>query len=92
MNCDAFSQRVCVPALLYLVPACLLSVVINALRLGEFKEIWEFNEEKIIKNSETEMIKWWELIKLIIKIMVESTKVVSQEDIEREVARRYQIL
>jgi len=41
------------PALLYLVPACLLSVVINALRLGEFKEIWEFNEEKIIKNSET---------------------------------------
>ena len=45
------------PALLYLVPACLLSVVINALRLGEFKEIWEFNEEKIIKNSETEMIK-----------------------------------
>ena len=41
------------PALLYLVPACLLSVVINALRLGEFKEIREFNEEKIIKNSET---------------------------------------
>lgn len=27
------------PALLYLVPACLLSVIINALRLGEFKSI-----------------------------------------------------
>lgn len=36
------------PALLYLVPGCLLSVLINALRLGEFKELWEFNEEKIV--------------------------------------------
>ena len=40
------------PALLYLVPACLLSVIINALRLGEFKQIWEFNEEEIIKVPE----------------------------------------
>jgi len=40
------------PALLYLVPACLLSVIINALRLGEFKKIWEFNEEEIIKVQE----------------------------------------
>ena len=40
------------PALLYLVPACLLSVVINAVRLGEFKELWEFNEETLIKTEE----------------------------------------
>ena len=39
------------PALLYLVPACLLSVVINAVRKGEFKELWEFNEEKIVKTA-----------------------------------------
>lgn len=36
------------PALLYLVPACLLSVVINALRLGETKLIQEFDEDKIV--------------------------------------------
>lgn len=40
------------PALLYLVPACLLSVIINALRFGEFKKIWDFNEEEIIKVQE----------------------------------------
>jgi minor histocompatibility antigen H13 len=36
------------PALLYLVPGCLLSVVFNAVRQGEFKELWEFNEEKLV--------------------------------------------
>jgi minor histocompatibility antigen H13 len=35
------------PALLYLVPGCLLSVLINAVRLGELSALWEFNEEKI---------------------------------------------
>jgi len=33
------------PALLYLVPGCLLSVLFNAWRLGELKEMWEFDEE-----------------------------------------------
>lgn len=37
------------PALLYLVPACLGSVLINAWRLDELKELWEFNEENLIK-------------------------------------------
>jgi minor histocompatibility antigen H13 len=37
------------PALLYLVPGVLLSVVINACRLGEWQKIWEFNEEKLIE-------------------------------------------
>jgi len=36
------------PALLYLVPGCLLSVLINALLKNEFKELWDFNEEKIL--------------------------------------------
>lgn len=40
------------PALLYLVPGCLLSVVVNALRLGDLQEMWEFNEEKIVKSKE----------------------------------------
>jgi minor histocompatibility antigen H13 len=39
------------PALLYLVPGCLLSVLINAARLGEFNALWEFNEEKIVEDD-----------------------------------------
>ena len=33
------------PALLYLVPACLLSVLVNAFRLGEIRSIWQYQEE-----------------------------------------------
>lgn len=34
------------PALLYLVPGCILAVFITAAVKGEFKEMWEFVEEK----------------------------------------------
>jgi len=34
------------PALLYLVPGCILAVFITATVKGEFKEMWEFVEEK----------------------------------------------
>ena len=40
------------PALLYLVPGCLMSVIINAFRLGEIKELWAFSEEKILGGKE----------------------------------------
>ncbi len=40
------------PALLYLVPGCLLSVLINAFRKNEIKELWAFSEEKIIGSKE----------------------------------------
>ena len=40
------------PALLYLVPGCLLSVIINAFRLKETKELWAFSEEKILGKSD----------------------------------------
>ena len=33
------------PALLYLVPGCLLSSLLVAIVSGDFKEMWEFNEE-----------------------------------------------
>ena len=39
------------PALLYLVPACLGSVLINALRLGELSKIWEFTEENFVNDE-----------------------------------------
>ena len=39
------------PALLYLVPACLGTVTINALRLGEFKSIWDFTEENFVNDD-----------------------------------------
>lgn len=37
------------PALLYLVPGVLISVLINAFRLGDLQKLWEFNEEKLIE-------------------------------------------
>lgn len=37
------------PALLYLVPGVLSSVLYNAYRLGELTSIWDFNEEKIMQ-------------------------------------------
>lgn len=39
------------PALLYLVPGCLGSVLLNALRLGELKSIWEFSEENFVNDD-----------------------------------------
>lgn len=39
------------PALLYLVPGVLTSVLVNAVRQGEFKQLWEFNEEKIVEDK-----------------------------------------
>lgn len=42
------------PALLYLVPGVLGSVLFNAVRLGEFKQLWEFNEEKILADPSQE--------------------------------------
>ncbi len=40
------------PALLYLVPGCLLSVLINAFRNNEIKELWIFSEEKLLGKKE----------------------------------------
>jgi len=40
--------------LLYLVPGCLLSVVINALIKGEWSLIWEFDEEKFTSDKKAE--------------------------------------
>jgi minor histocompatibility antigen H13 len=36
------------PALLYLVPGCLLSVLFTSLVRGEFKLMWEFSEDKFL--------------------------------------------
>jgi minor histocompatibility antigen H13 len=33
------------PALLYLVPGCLLSSLVVAVVSGDFQELWSFNEE-----------------------------------------------
>ena len=42
------------PALLYLVPGCLLSVVGTAIYNKEFNEMWEFSEEEFITPPEEE--------------------------------------
>ena len=39
------------PALLYLVPGCLGSVLINALRFGELSSIWDFSEENFVNDE-----------------------------------------
>ena len=39
------------PALLYLVPGCLLSVVINALIKGEWSLLWSFSEERFTNDK-----------------------------------------
>ena len=36
------------PALLYLVPGCILSVLCTAKFKGELAELWEFNEDEFI--------------------------------------------
>ena len=40
------------PALLYLVPGTIICVCINALRLGEWGDLWEHNEEEYISPPE----------------------------------------
>lgn len=40
------------PALLYLVPGCLLSVALLGAIKGEFSKMWEFNEEKFFPKDE----------------------------------------
>lgn len=40
------------PALLYLVPACLLGMTIVSLIKGEFKLMWNWNEEEFIMTKE----------------------------------------
>jgi minor histocompatibility antigen H13 len=44
------------PALLYLVPGCLLSVIINALMKGEWAGLWEFDEEKFTQDKKAQEI------------------------------------
>lgn len=39
------------PALLYLVPGCLVSVLINAARKGDLKTIWDFDEASVVGTS-----------------------------------------
>lgn len=36
------------PALLYLVPGVLLSVLINAFRKNNLQELWDFDEDKLL--------------------------------------------
>ena len=40
--------------MLYLVPGCLLSVVIMACAKGEINKVWEFNEEKFTNDIKPE--------------------------------------
>ena len=42
------------PALLYLVPACLSAVTFTAVRLGDFKAIWDFTEENFVNDDTVE--------------------------------------
>ena len=45
------------PALLYLVPGCLIAVLGTALTKGEFKQMWEFDEEEFVTPSEEDQKK-----------------------------------
>jgi minor histocompatibility antigen H13 len=42
------------PALLYLVPGCILTVLGTALAKGEFSTLWEFSEDEFITPPEDE--------------------------------------
>lgn len=42
------------PALLYLVPGCILSVLFTAFFKGELSALWEFSEEEYITPPEQE--------------------------------------
>ena len=46
------------PALLYLVPGCIICVSLNAWRLGEWADLWEHNEEEYITPDEELVEKW----------------------------------
>jgi len=39
------------PALLYLVPACLGATLINALRFGDLKNLWDYTEENFVNDE-----------------------------------------
>ena len=45
------------PALLYLVPGCLGMTLLNALRLGELKSIWDYTEENFVNDEKAEKTK-----------------------------------
>ena len=42
------------PALLYLVPGCILSVIFTALYKGELSALWEFAEDEYISPPDQE--------------------------------------
>lgn len=42
------------PALLYLVPACIIIPLFLALIRGEFTELWNYSEEHLVKPKEHE--------------------------------------
>jgi len=42
------------PALLYLVPACIIIPLFLALIRGEFRELWNYSEEHLVKPKESE--------------------------------------
>jgi minor histocompatibility antigen H13 len=41
--------RAAQPALLYLVPGCLLTSILTAFIGGDFNKLWEFNEETALE-------------------------------------------
>jgi len=42
------------PALLYLVPGCMISVLGTSFMMGEFQTMWDFDEEEYIAADEDE--------------------------------------
>jgi minor histocompatibility antigen H13 len=42
------------PALLYLVPGCIISVLGTTISKGEFSQLWEFSEDEYITAPEAE--------------------------------------
>ena len=48
------------PALLYLVPGCIISVLLVAVIGGEYAELWEFDEEAFTTPSEEDQKKMHE--------------------------------
>jgi minor histocompatibility antigen H13 len=44
------------PALLYLVPGCIFSVIITALIRGEFKQVMEFVEDKYYEHAASKKV------------------------------------
>lgn len=42
------------PALLYLVPTCIIIPLFVAMLRGEFKQIWNYSEEHLVEKSDKE--------------------------------------